>query len=309
MKLGFATERLSDIDKAARLGFESVEIRCEAFGDAKAGVLDAGALERARALASDRGIEITALAYYGLEYDPPIEDEIERVYGRVFDAAAALGVSTVASMSGFDADLDWEQNMALFARRFQMLAGNAEARGLRLALENWVGYSGQLPFRPKNMGGSPDTWTRWFEAVPSLALGLEFDPSHLQWQGIDPVRALIEFRDRIYHFHAKDVEVLAERRYRYGVNGDIYRFRIPGYGEIDWMRIVSTLAEIGYEGGIAIENEDEVFGWKSRAERLKAGEEWTDALYDDGLLRGKQVLAPMIHPAGDPSSPIESAGR
>jgi sugar phosphate isomerase/epimerase len=120
-----------------------------------------------------------------------------------------------------------------------------------------------------------------FSAVPSKALGLEFDPSHLHWQGIDYIRALYEFKDRIYHVHAKDTEMLPERRYRGGINGDYFRFRIPGYGEITWPRLISALDEIGYSGDIAIEHEDPVY-WNER--------------FDEGLDRGWQVLYPLIHP-------------
>jgi sugar phosphate isomerase/epimerase len=132
-----------------------------------------------------------------------------------------------------------------------------------------------------NMGGSPDTWDAWFKAVPSKALGLEFDPSHLYWQGIDHIRALREFKDRVYHVHAKDTEMLPEKRYRGGVNGDYYRFRIPGYGEINWAQFISALNEIGYDGGVAIEHEDMVY--------------WNDK-FDEGLIRGHRVLYLLIHP-------------
>jgi sugar phosphate isomerase/epimerase len=75
--------------------------------------------------------------------------------------------------------------------------------------------------------------------------------------------------------------MLPERRYRGGVNGDYYRFRIPGYGEINWTEFIATLIEIGYDGGVAIEHEDMVF-WDSR--------------FDEGLVRGWQTLYPLIHP-------------
>ena len=89
-----------------------------------------------------------------------------------------------------------------------------------------MGFWGHLPFKPLNMGGSPATWSAWFEAVPDVALGLEFDPSHLSGKGSIRFRRSRRFSDCVYSFHAKDVQLLAEARYRYGVNGDIFRFRI-----------------------------------------------------------------------------------
>jgi sugar phosphate isomerase/epimerase len=129
------------------------------------------------------------------------------------------------------------------------------------------------------MGGCPDLWDEWFATVPSEALGLEFDPSHLYWQGIDYVRAVGEYGKRIYHVHAKDTEMLPENRYRGGINGRCFRFRIPGYGGIDWARFASALIEAGYRGGIAIEHEDPVF----------SGER-----FDEGLARGREVLRPLV---------------
>jgi sugar phosphate isomerase/epimerase len=281
MKLGFLTRSAADIEKAARLGFAGIELMSDAFGDAAAGALDEAKIGEAQRLAARCGVEVTALAYYDLAFRPPAEEVVTTAYERVFDAAEALGVRVVASMSGFDPNRDWDGNVRLFAERFRPITERAEQRGLRLAIENWMGFGGRLPFRPVNMGGSPDTWDAWFAAVPSPALGIEFDPSHLYWQGIDHIRALREFADRVYHVHAKDTQLLPERRYRGGVNGNAFRFRIPGYGEIDWTEFVTTLDELGYAGGVAIEHEDPVY----------AGER-----FDEGLVRGWQTLQPLIHP-------------
>jgi sugar phosphate isomerase/epimerase len=279
MKLGFLTDDPRDVGKATRLGFDAIELSSSAFGDPRMGPLDQLEVERAR-----------ELAYYGLaSFDVPAEEDLIRSYGHVFDAAVSLGVRVVATMSGFDADLDWEGNLELFGRRFGALATRAADRGLVLAVENWVGFWGHLPYRPINMGGSPETWERWFDEVPSPALGIEFDPSHLLWQGIDPVRALRDFSERVYSVHAKDVETDADLRYRRGVNGDTFRFRVPGFGEVDWASMAAVLAGTGYEGGVVIEHEDETFGYRPSGR--------DEALYDEGLERGARFLAPLLSQA------------
>ena len=281
MQFGFLTQQIDDIAKAARIGFDAVELNVRAIGNPVEQELDAGRIEQTRRLCGQHGIAISALAYYGMAFQPPAEDVVQRAYERVFDAANALDVRVITSMSGFDPNRDWNGNVQLFADRFGPVAKLAEQRGIRVAFENWMGFWGRLPFKPMNMGGSPDTWDAWFSAVPSQAIGIEFDPSHLYWQGIDPLRALREYKDRVYHVHAKDTEMLPERRYRGGVNGDYFRFRIPGYGEINWAAFISALDEIGYNGGIAIEHEDPIY----------SGER-----FDEGLVRGWQVLNPLIHP-------------
>ena len=287
MKFGFLSGSLDEIETAHRIGFDGIELKTDAFGNAAVADLDADRIASAKEMTAHHGITVTALAHYGLTGDSLEPAAVATAYGRVFDAAERLGVRVVASMSGFHADRAWNENVQAFGDRFGPVADDAERRGIMLAMENWMGYGGQLPFRPVNMGGSPDTWDSWFSVVPSKALGIEFDPSHLYWQGIDHMRALREYADRVYHVHAKDVETLHEKRYRIGVNGMAFRFRMPGYGEINWPEFISGLVEIGYDGGVAIEHEDDVFGWHDPGPR-----------YDDGLVRGWQVLNPLIHPTG-----------
>lgn len=281
MKLGFLTAKSQDIEKAARLGFQAVELSVDALGKIVDGPISKEAIAQVRQLSEKRGVEITALASYGAAFNPAFKENFTVGYERVFDVAEGLGIRVIASMAGFDANRDWKGNIQLFADRFGPVAERAEQRGLQIAFENWMGFGGHLPFKPVNLGGSPDTWESMFQAVPSKAVGLEFDPSHLYWQGIDHLRALYEFKDRIYHVHAKDTEMLPERRYRGGVNGDYFRFRIPGYGEINWAAFISALNEIGYDGGVAIEHEDPVY-WREK--------------FDEGLVRGWQVLNPLVNP-------------
>lgn len=279
MKLGFLGHSLQDVEKAARLNFAGLELSVGALGDATKGELEAEKIELLRQLCADNNVELTALAYYRCATKPEDVKTAPQEYTRVFDAAAALGVNTITTMSGFDSNLDWKGNLSFFADRFGPVSEIAEKRGMRVAFENWMGFGGCLPFRPVNMGGCPDVWDAWFSMVPSKALGIEFDPSHLYWQGIDYIRALREYAGRVYHVHAKDTEMLPERRYRGGVNGNYFRFRIPGYGELNWPLFISSLDEIGYTGGVAIEHEDMVY-WGER--------------FDEGLIRGWQVLNPLI---------------
>ncbi len=282
MKLSFLTRSIADLEKAAQLGFDGIELQATAFGNPAVEDLNKEAIAQAQRLVKQHGVEITAIAYYELAWGHfEQETDIPRAYERVFALAETLGVQVIASMSGFDAHRDWQGNIQLFADRFGPIAEMAAQRGLLIALENWMSVNGHLPFRPINFGGSPDTWDALFKAVPAKALGLEFDPSHLYWQGIDHIRALREYRDRVYHVHAKDTEMLPEKRYRGGINGDYFRFRIPGYGEINWAQFISTLDEIGYTGNIAVEHEDPVY--------------WNDR-FDEGLVRARQVLNPLIHP-------------
>jgi sugar phosphate isomerase/epimerase len=93
--------------------------------------------------------------------------------------------------------------------------------------------------------------------------GFTFDPSHLHWQGIDPVAFVRRFADRIYHVHVKDLMLSLDGKSSvlgsYLPHGDSRRgwdYRSPGHGGIDWPAIIRGLNEIGYDGALAVEWRD-----------------------------------------------------
>jgi sugar phosphate isomerase/epimerase len=115
----------------------------------------------------------------------------------------------------------------------------------------------------KNLLATPAIWRRAFADISSPAFGLNYDPSHLVLQGIDPLSPLQEFREKLFHVHAKDVRIDAR------AVADVGRFdfpnrwhqpRIPGFGDIDWGRFVAELMRVGYDGAVCIEIEDDTFG-------------------------------------------------
>ena len=110
------------------------------------------------------------------------------------------------------------------------------------------------------------------------ALGANLDPSHLIWQGMDPVAVIRALGDAIFHFHAKDTKV---DKYNTAVNGvldtkpygdEIHRswvFRSVGYGndELYWKEIISNLRMVGYDHAISIEHEDSIMSQREGLER------------------------------------------
>src|SRR4028118_1653289 len=93
---------------------------------------------------------------------------------------------------------------------FRPFLDQAGEQGVRIALENWFATNIQ----------HLDHWRSVFEVLPDDHFGLNFDPSHLDWQGIDVSAAVHEFRDRIFHVHAKDVAVNETRLRRVGYQGN-----------------------------------------------------------------------------------------
>ena len=109
-----------------------------------------------------------------------------------------------------------------------------------------------------NIGINPDAWELMFDAVPSDALGLEWEPAHQLIQLIDPIAELRIWAKKIVHMHGKDASVDWEAIRRRGIYRN--RFfdtsvpeRTPGFGDTNWRDVFSILHENGYEGDVCIE--------------------------------------------------------
>ena len=280
MQLGFLTEYTPErVEKAAELGFDCLSINSHPTNaTGKALATKTGRREVARDFESN-GVRISAACAYANYLDPNARNRAASAswLKKVIGFAAEMEVPVVPVLCGRDPELSLDDNIPVVKKVWTPLAKYASDRGIKLAMENWMG--GLSIERGINTAVGPYAWRRIFEAVPNEALGLEFDASHLFWQGIDHIRALEEFADRVYHVHLKDTELLYEKQYELGVTGGAFRFRIPGFGELDWPEFFSKLFEIGYDGGCVIEHEDEVF---------------SDDDFDEGLRLGINFLRPMF---------------
>lgn len=227
-------------------------------------------------VARKAGLEVSSTGGVGTLFLPEAEREaavkstIETV-----EAAANAGISLVQLGHARIADADDEAVLASARQVLGPVAGRAEQLGVKLVYENYAAAG-------RNYMISPHNWRRLFEAVPSSAVGLCFDPSHLVALGIDWHRALHEFGARIYYAHAKDTELYPEELYQHGylapnvgrreVNGrGWWRFTLPGYGVVDWGRYISGLREVGYDRVLAVEHEDDVYGFRTDARRALEG--------------------------------------
>ena len=228
--------------------------------------------ESTRALFDLHGIELTALApmLNLLTSDPALRAQRIACLRQTIDAAAALACPLVITFAGSGHGMYFyglpgvgddhpsnrvRENLAAFTEIYGPLAEHAEARGVRIAFETAGRGGGE-----GNLAHNPELWTAMFATIPSPAIGLSFDPSHLAWLGIGDIPGLIhEFRDRIYHVDGKDIEIVRERLQRQGILGSgWWRYRLPGNGELDWPAIITALRDIGYDGAISIEQEDDL---------------------------------------------------
>ncbi len=207
---------------------------------------------------------------------------VEQMCGAI-DAAAAHGIGVVTHLIGRDPQANGDENIAMFKAVYTPITSHAESKKVQLAFENW-------PRNGTMLAITPELWDGMFTAVPSPALGLCYDPSHLYWLGIDYIQPIYDFRDRIYHAHAKDTEILLEGRNQFGLYGrqlaatqpaQWWRYRLPGYGHIDWPRYLDALYQIGYDAVLSVEDEDDL--WAETPERAMRG-----------LRLSQQFLAPLL---------------
>ena len=179
-------------------------------------------------------------------------------------------------------ELPRKENFGFLADSLSALAPELEKLGTTLAIEGWPG--------PGVLCCTPEGYRALFKAVPSPAIGMNYDPSHLIRMGIDPLRFLEEFADRVVHVHGKDTELLTENLYEFGheqpatfaspiwYGGWAWRYTIPGHGQMRWSRAFEVLKNAGYRGAVCIELEDSHFNGTEDGEK-------------SGLISGARFLA------------------
>lgn len=290
MKLSVLTNLFGDLTldesltKFEKLGISCVEIGCGGYpGTAHCNpemlLNDDAALAEYKETFARHGIEICALSVHGnaVHPDKAIAASFHKDFENAVLLAEKLGIDTVITFSGcpggspddktpnwvtcpwpddFGAILNYQWNDVLIPY-WKKESSFAKAHGVtKIAFEMHPGFCVY----------NPETLLRLRSEVGDV-IGANFDPSHLVWQGIDPVAAIRELEGAIYHVHAKDTKI---DRYNTAKNGvldtkhygdEIHRawvFRTVGYGNGQqyWRDLISNLRLVGYDKVLSIEHED-----------------------------------------------------
>lgn len=305
MKLGLMTAAfpgkiLKEVAEwAAPNGFEMLELACWPVGKATrryAGVttLDVTNLgdkeaDEAKDILSNNGLAISSLGYYPNPLHPDaghrkvVIDHLKKV----IDAAPkVMEDPIVGTFVGRDKDKTVQANLEAFAEIWPPIVKYAAERGVRIAIENcpMIFSNDEWP-GGNNLASTPAIFRKMFEIIPDENFGLNLDPSHLVWLMIDYNRVVREFKDRIFHVHAKDLEIDRDGLYENGTIslGMGWQIpRLPGLGEVNWGRFLSQLYRFGYDYVVSIEHEDRKFEGK-------------EELVKRGFLISRDILKPYLH--------------
>ena len=298
MKLGVLTVLLHEMqaDEAFAylhsLGVQTVELGTGGWTnpchcDPEILLQDESKLEALKESLKKNELTISALSCHGNGVHPnaQIAAADHRAFEQTCRLAQKLGVKTIVTFSGCPGDcpqsqhpnwvvggasgageiLDYQWNQVLIPYWKRCVAFAKQYGVERIGLELHPGFCVY----------NPATLKKLREAVDPM-IGVNFDPSHLIWQGMDPSAALLELKGMVYHFHAKDTKIDVANNAKNGVLNiaDSYAdrswsFRTIGYGTSleDWKRMMSTLQLIGYDGAISIEHEDALMSVREGLEK------------------------------------------
>ena len=177
------------------------------------------------------------------------------------------------------------ENFKLAVDGYSQLCAGMSALKTSLVIEGWPGGGPHY----SSLACTPADYRAFFKEMPGDAAAVNFDPSHLVRMGIDPVRFLGEFAPKVRHVHGKDTDILDEELYEHGnlqpatfapglgFGGHVWRYTIPGHGQIRWTKCFHLLEQAGFKGLVCIELED------GRYNGTEAGEK-------RGLISGRDFL-------------------
>jgi len=247
IKTRYSPERLAF---AASAGYEGVIVDVNEYFDPDK--LTDSQTDQVLAAARDAGVRIISIESMvnHLAPDPAERRQIRARFVRCIELAHRLGCKFVGTFSGGKpgASVD-EQAKELAEVLNEQYLPVCEKLDVRIGPENYP--------CDENFATVPASWEKVFALVPNHRFGLEFDPSHLVRQYIDPIQTAWDFRDRILAVHAKDTEIIQPVLAKVGIHGQgWWRYRIPGQGLIDWPKFITVLLQAGFQGGMAVEHED-----------------------------------------------------
>jgi len=224
-----------------------------------AATLDDAQIANIKSVIGRSGVSVSALqvTQNHIAADTDQRSRDSAYFVKAIELAGKLGVPYIGTASGKDPKKSLAQQVDEIVRVYnEKYFPACEKYRVRILWEPWPGGP--------NVATGPAGYEPLFKAFGnSTFVGLQYDPSHLVWQMMDPIQTARDFVDKIYDVHLKDTEIRWPVLRHGGIQpvdgADWWRYRLPGLGSIDWPAFFTVLQDVGYTGAMSIEHEDPLY--------------------------------------------------
>jgi sugar phosphate isomerase/epimerase len=245
-------------------------------------------IENVRTTLEKTQMHVSAFQFTLNHIAPDAQDRAQKnvSFVKAIELAGKLGVPYIGTASGKDAAKPFHAQVDEIVRVYnEKYFPACERNHVRILWEPW-------PEGP-NLATSPVGFAALFKGFEnSQYVGLQYDPSHLVRQFMDPIQTARDFVDKIYDVHLKDTEILWPVLRAGGITpvdeASWWRYRIPGLGAINWAQFFSVLQDVGYSGAMSVEHEDPLYGADNNP-----GPDFSDE-FKVGFIMAKRYLSQYV---------------
>jgi sugar phosphate isomerase/epimerase len=245
-------------------------------------------IEKVRTTLEKTQMHVSAFQFTLNHIAPDAQDRAQKnvSFVKAIELAGKLGVPYIGTASGKDAAKPFHAQVDEIVRVYnEKYFPACERNHVRILWEPW-------PEGP-NLATSPVGFAALFKGFEnSQYVGLQYDPSHLVRQFMDPIQTARDFVDKIYDVHLKDTEILWPVLRAGGITpvdeASWWRYRIPGLGAINWAQFFSVLQDVGYSGAMSVEHEDPLYGADNNP-----GPDFSDE-FKVGFIMAKRYLSQYV---------------
>ncbi len=250
----------ANLDFAIEAGFNNMILGANARSTLDANTITGDRIAEVKSALAAKHMNVSALQINASHIDanPDRRARDNAYFAKAIEMAGHLGVPYIGTQSGKDEAMTFPQQVDEIVRVYhEKYFANCEKYNVKILWEPWPGG--------ENIATGPVGFEALFKAFGDTPyVGLQYDPSHLLWQMMDPIQTARDFVDKIYDVHLKDTQIRWDLLLRGGIQpvdkARWWSYRIPGMGEIKWNEFFSVLQAAGYQGAMSIEHEDALYG-------------------------------------------------
>ncbi len=250
----------ANLDFAVQAGYNNMILSANAHTTLDANTTTAERIQEVKSALAAKNVTASALQINASHIDPNPERRARDTdyFAKAIEMAGHLDVPYIGTQSGKDETKTFPEQVDEIVRVYhEKYFANCEKYNVKILWEPWPGGA--------NIATGPVGFEALFKAFGDTPyVGLQYDPSHLVWQMMDPIQTAQDFVDKIYDVHLKDTQIHWDILKRGGIQpvdkARWWQYRIPGMGCIKWNEFFSVLQAAGYQGAMSIEHEDDLYG-------------------------------------------------